>query len=190
MNKVIQDLTRIKGLKHAFLNMEGHDSISTFPDHKSASLSNATQIIEQYYMAAQSIEKSYDEMIFPLQNGDNLIIFFFDQTSVVVLQTEEKINLPMAHMALKVITQKIKTGEYTHDIATLEPIRDKPTIPSVPDTPQAVKLKESAPKPSEEKEDNRPFTMYRGQKVYRDVPTQHENKAPAKKKLMYRGQEI
>ncbi|CAA6802224.1 MAG: Unknown protein [uncultured Thiotrichaceae bacterium] len=188
MNKVLQDLSRIKALKHAYLDIEGHDSISTFPDEKRAPIKKARQIIDQYYMAAQSIEKSYDEMIFPLADGDNLIIFFFDETTIAILLTEEKINLPMAHMALKVIMQRIKSGEY--QTQAIEPVPQKPKgQATLPPAPKKVPITE----PEETtllKEDNRSFTMYRGQKVYHDPPSEKEKAAPKKKKMMYRGQEM
>jgi len=122
MKPVINDLKKIHNLKQAYIHREGEESISTFNADETTKMHSSIELIEQYFMAAQGIEKSYNEIIFPLDNGNNLIALLVDDTTLVMTLTEEKINLPMLHMALSIIIKKLNNGTYQKKIIRAAPI--------------------------------------------------------------------
>lgn len=176
MKQVMHDLKKIHNLKHAYIHQENKESISTFDVEKTPLIKTSIELVEQYFMAAQGIDKSYNEITFPLENGDNLIAFLMDETTLVVLLTEEKINLPMLHLALTVIIKKLNNGTYQKQVTrattpasspqttsdptitqqpseTITPKTEIPnaTTPPTPEPPLAQKTPKPTPPPTAEK---------------------------------------
>lgn len=228
MKPVINDLKKIHNLKQAYIHREGKEKISTFNVAETTKMHSSIELIEQYFMAAQGIEKSYNEMIFPLENGNNLIAFLVDEATLVITLTEEKINLPMLHMALTVIIKKLNNGTYQKQaIRAATPLpsikqpaqQQKPQEPVIPipkkprpqvtQTPviptkqttittektPALSLRSlfsnpfSAKKNTSNANNERPYTLLNGQKIYQNETKQKRRPLPADKKLVYREQE-
>jgi hypothetical protein len=227
MKPVINDLKKIHNLKQAYIHSEGKEKISTFNAAETTKMHSSIELIEQYFMAAQGIEKSYNEMIFPLENGNNLIAFLVDEATLVITLTEEKINLPMLHMALTVIIKKLNNGTYQKQAtraSTLLPSIKKPIQqqepqesvipipkkprPQVTQTPviltkqttitteknPALSLRSlfsnpfSAKKNTSNANNERPYTLLNGQKIYQNEAKQKRRPLPTDKKLVYREQ--
>jgi len=139
MKRIINDLNNIYNLKQAYIHREHAESLSTFSAEQTTIMRSSIELIEQYFMAAQGIEKSYNEMIFPLENGDNLIAILVDETTIAMLLTEEKINLPMLHMALSLIIKKLNN-------ATLQKLETlSPALVTTPSLPKVVKPNPKSP---------------------------------------------
>lgn len=231
MKRVISDLKKVNGLLYAYIYREGEDDISTFDADKMSVLKSSAELIEQYFLAAEGIEKSYNEMIFPLDKGNSLIAFLSENNTLVIALTKEKINLPMLHMAFTIIIKKLANGTYQqqairdakettrHTTATRKPIPEQtqantitrpipkpiatpapsPTLtgakPTDPKTKTStLKSLFSNPFTSKAKQDNdqkdtneRPYTLYRGQKIYQNEAAKKPQARPVEKKLVYRG---
>lgn len=248
MKQVINDLKKINGLEQAYIYREDEDDVSTFDAEKMPVLQSSAELIEQYFLAAEGIEKSYNEMIFPLDNGTSLITFLSENNTLVIALTKEKINLPMLHMAFTIIIRKLANGTYqqqairdakeakqatmtrkpTPERAVANTItRPAPTIPNprirasravATATPASSRTAETvltSAKPTEAKnkasalkslfsnpftskakqdndkkdKDERPYTLYRGQKIYRNETAKKPQTRPVEKKLVYRDHE-
>jgi hypothetical protein len=219
MKSVINDLKKIHNLKQTYIRREGEENISTFNAAETTKMHFSIELIEQYFMAAQGIEKSYNEMIFPLDNGTNLIALLVDETTLVITLTEEKINLPMLHMALTVIIKKLNNGTYQKQTVreeTLRPSIKKPAEQKKPQesiipAPQKTRplITQTSPIPTEKTTEKasslslrslfsntfatkkntsteRPYTLFKGQKIYQNEEKQKRRPLPADKKLVYR----
>lgn len=170
----MRDLKKINNLKHAYIHQENKDSISTFNAEKTPLIQTSIELMEQYFMAAQGIEKSYNEIIFPLDNGDNLIAFLMDETTLVILHTEEKINLPMLHLALKVMIKKLNNGTYQKQVSHVE------TLSSSPKTTNDAKITTHQPNKTEAPKTLPPSTQEPEPALPQQTPP------PAKKAVMPR----
>lgn len=132
MSTLSKDLSKITGLKGAFLHAEGHPDIDTFSTEEARQISSVVDFVEQYFSVAESINRSFNEMIFSLENGDNLITYLFDESTIFILRTEQKVNFPFVHMTSKMIAKKYLKGEYDRQPQRLKPsiaYKDEVTIP-------------------------------------------------------------
>ena len=227
MKPVINDLKKIHNLKQAYIHREGKESISTFNADETTKMHSSIELIEQYFMAAQGIEKSYNEMIFPLENGNNLIAFLVDEATLIITLTEEKINLPMLHMALTLIIKKLNNGTYQKQATRAvtppssikqsvqqqkpqEPVisiskKPNPQVtqtPIIPTKPTTTKIEKtsslslrslfsnpfSAKKNTSNTNNERPYTLLNGKKIYQNETKRKRRPLPVEKKLVYREQ--
>lgn len=140
MSNLSKDLDKITGLKGTLIRAQGHPDIDTFSTIEASEISSILVFIEQYFSVAKSIGRSFDEIIFSLENGDNLIAYLFDETALFILRTEEKVNFPFVHMTAKLIAKKYLNGEYNR-----RPLKITPSI-SYKNTPIPEHLNEQ-PKP-------------------------------------------
>lgn len=199
---LLTNLQKIKGVKAAYIALEGEAPVSTFDVTQNVNLSSAVSLVEQYFLAAQSIDRVYDEIVFTLADGDHLMAYQFDSDALVLLLTEARVNMPMIHMSLKLIVKKLRENPLpvakTAETATEAHLADAESQPLVSnilaetETPSPVvdhtvetHIETDEPKPQKE----RPYMIYRGQKIYKDEP---ETKKAEKKRprMMYRGQEV
>jgi len=123
MSNLSKDLAKITGLKGALLHADGHPDIDTFSSEDATQITGVIEFVEQYFTVAESINRSFNEMIFSLENGDNLITYFFDESTIFILRTEQKVNFPFVHMTSKMIAKKYLNGDYDK-----QPQRLKPSI--------------------------------------------------------------
>ncbi|CAA6816459.1 MAG: Unknown protein [uncultured Thiotrichaceae bacterium] len=123
MSNLAKDLAKITGLKGAFLHSDGHPDIDTFSAKEAHEISSVLDFVEQYFSVAESINRSFNEMIFSLENGDNLITYLFDESTIFILRTEQKVNFPFVRMTSKIIAKKYLKGEYDR-----QPQKIKPSI--------------------------------------------------------------
>lgn len=211
MKTVAADLNKVKGLKAAYIRVDGYAVESTFADNKQHEMQELFDFVEQYFFAAEGIDKSYNEFVFSISNHENLVAYQLDKSALVVMITEHKINLPMLHMNLKMVIKNIREDVYNKSESepskivgasasasptptpetSSDPGQDfleRPTISLVEKTPATKEVQETPEK------EERFYTMYRGQRVYRDKPTRTAESAIPKKstvkKRVYRGQEI
>lgn len=217
MKRVINDLNKIQGLKHAYIHRAGEENISTFGEEKMSIIHSSAELIEQYFMAAKGIEKAYNEMIFPLENGDNLIALLGEENTLVIALTKQKMNLPMLHMAFTVVIKKLNNGTYQQQTLRdaipaapkkrIQPAQEKNPLskPTTRITPTPTPTK-SHPKKTvssfkslfsnpftsktakKNKHNERPYTLFRGQKIYQNETQKKSQTLPADKKLVYREQ--
>lgn len=200
MNDFARDLEKVKGLKLIHIQSKGYQDVTTFPASTLKNMQGAIELMEEYFFSARSIGHSYNEIIFSIGYQQNLIAYQLDESTLAFLLAEEKINLPVLHMTLKNVHNKIKNRQYEEPAE--EPVRvaapklqQTPRVPTektskTPLTPQAEAPPEPKPEPEPPKE--RPYMMYRGQKVYKDAPPESTSatEKPKYKKRFYRGQEI
>jgi hypothetical protein len=148
MQHILNNIKNIHNLKQAYIHREGKESISTFNAEKTAMMRSSVELIEQYFMVANDIERSYDEIIFPLENGDNLIALSIDKSTLAILLTKEKINLPMLHMALMLIVKKLKnkTDQESIIAATTTPTPQQTAKPSQEIVLSRTKILNTKPK--------------------------------------------
>lgn len=123
MSTLTKDLSKITGVKGVFLHADGHPDIDTFPKEEASQISKVLDFVEQYFSVAETINRSFNEMIFSLENGDNLITYLFDESTIFILRTEQKVNFPFIHMTSKMIAKKYLKGDYDK-----QPERLKPSI--------------------------------------------------------------
>lgn len=205
MKTLAADLNKVKGLKVAYIRVDGYAIESTFADNKQHEMQELLDFVEQYFFAAEGIDKSYNEFVFSISNDENLVAYQLDKSALVVMITEHKINLPMLHMNLKMVIKNIREDFYNKSEPQPSKIVGASPTPETSSDPgqdflerPTISLVEKRPAPKEVQEtpekEERFYTMYRGQRVYRDKPTRTAESAMPKKstlkKRVYRGQEI
>ena len=107
MRSILEKIVALRGGYYGCIYQEGEVVETTFPTVNEEGISIVTQAVEQMFTALQAIDKQHNEVYFSM--GDKqLIAYFFEDEYLVVLYTENKINLPLIHMGVKSAFVKIK----------------------------------------------------------------------------------
>jgi len=123
MESILKGIALLRGVHHACIYQEGKDPVSTFPDDMSDSMTLSHDLIDQIFSALKAIDKSHNEIYFSI--GDKFLVgYLVQETCIIILLTDKKINFPLVNMGVKSASTKIQRKikeEQEEKIASLSP---------------------------------------------------------------------
>ncbi len=106
MEKVLENMSRLKGVHHSCIYHETHGIFSTFPEEKGDILATARRV-EQVFSSLQVLEKAHDEIYFSLEDKYLAAYLMYD-SHIALLLTDKKINFSLVHMGIRAASAKIR----------------------------------------------------------------------------------
>ncbi len=106
MEKVLENMNRLKGVHHSCIYHESNGIFSTFPEAKGDILSTARRV-EQVFSSLQSIDKAHDEIYFSVEDKYLAAYLMYD-SHIALLLTDKKINFSLIHMGIRAASAKIR----------------------------------------------------------------------------------
>ncbi|WMP15900.1 hypothetical protein [Thiothrix lacustris] len=104
IDKTLANICELQGVYNGCIYHQ-QIMVSTFPKESSSGLLSASQMIEQVFDVAHSINKNYEEL-YLLQDGSMLVAYRIKETYIVLLLTDIKLNLPLTHLRVKLLISK------------------------------------------------------------------------------------
>jgi predicted regulator of Ras-like GTPase activity (Roadblock/LC7/MglB family) len=107
MKNILKNISILRGVHHVCICQQGKAPISNFPDKLNDSMVLSYDLIDQIFSALKAIEKSHNEIYFSI--GDKfLVAYSMNESCIVLLLTEKKINFPLLNMGIKTAKMKIQ----------------------------------------------------------------------------------
>ncbi|MDD5394210.1 MAG: hypothetical protein PHE17_14450 [Thiothrix sp.] len=145
MDNALASIRHLKGVHEACTYHQQTIVQSTFPATQENVLLPVLQQIEHIFLAAEAVGKSYDELYLVL--GDGMFVAYWLQSShIVLLLTDQRINLPLIHMGVKSAANKLLSSREP-ETATPPAPEPAPAIP-VPPPPPPTSPIPTAPDPN------------------------------------------
>lgn len=118
MQDIAENLNNLKGVIAAALIIDEDDFVTTLADDEAPTLVAAAEMIDEYFSAIQSVEKSYREIFFSIPEGywvafqENHLQEDSLQEDIklplILLKIEKKVNWPLISMGVKAAVVKLK----------------------------------------------------------------------------------
>jgi predicted regulator of Ras-like GTPase activity (Roadblock/LC7/MglB family) len=106
MEQIVNSMSRLKGVHHASIYKDGEQLASTFTEDQYDAMLNSADIISQIFSALEAIEQSHNEIFFSI-GKHYLVGYLLNNSYIVILLTEKKINFPLINMGIKSAAGKI-----------------------------------------------------------------------------------
>lgn len=113
MQDIAENLNNLKGVISATLIIDEDDFVTTLGDDEAPMLVAAAEMINEYFSAIQSVEKSYREIFFSVSDGywvafQEDILQEEKELPLILLKIEKKVNWPLISMGVKAAVVKLK----------------------------------------------------------------------------------
>lgn len=119
---VIETLAALKGVRHVGIYKNAELISSNFPEAMQQAMLNSSEVIQQLFLALESVEKTHNEIFFAV-NGGYLAGFKLHAGHIAVLLTDKKLNFPMISMGIKSASERLKqASEYVEPLELSESV--------------------------------------------------------------------
>ncbi len=106
IEKVLENMSRLKGVHHSCIYHETNGLFSTFPEGKGDILATARRV-EEIFSSLQAIDKAHDEIYFSIEDKYLAAYLMYD-FHIALLLTDKKINFSLVHMGIRAASAKIR----------------------------------------------------------------------------------
>jgi predicted regulator of Ras-like GTPase activity (Roadblock/LC7/MglB family) len=160
MEQIVNSMSRLKGVHHASIYKDGEQLASTFAEDQHNAILDSADIISQIFSALEAIEQSHNEIFFSIGKY-YLAAYLLNDSYIVVLLTEKKINFPLINMGIKSAAGKIAHRAKSQEREQEERRREQ----------EQEERKRVEEKIREEKAQERELTKVEGSVAIEKVPT-------------------
>ncbi len=127
MKEILEELGSLGCVYHGCIVKEGDVLATTFPSLLNQNLTSIGKITDRIFKGADSVNRSYDEIYFEMEEN-YLLGYPVDGGVVVLLLTGKDVNFALIHMTVKSAAPQI-----SEEVASRA--RAEPVPPSSPDSP-------------------------------------------------------
>ncbi len=106
IEKVLENIDRLKGVHHSCIYHESNGIFSTFPEDKGDMLATAKKV-EEVFSSLQTLDKAHDEIYFSVEDNYLAAYLMYD-FHIALLLTDKKINFSLVHMGIRAASAKIR----------------------------------------------------------------------------------